>query len=111
MSERGMSDPATFGRVDSDGTVYVKTAAGERSVGSWQAGTPGGGPADCGAPDGDLGVGGGLFGGRAHASQTLRNSRRLRAGVDTANVVGDLDGLAARLDKLAGTAEERAGAA
>src|SRR5262245_14655831 len=35
-----MSDWTSFGRVDSDGTVYVKTAAGERVVGSWQAGTP-----------------------------------------------------------------------
>ena len=29
-----------FGRIDDDGTVYVKTADGERAVGSWQAGTP-----------------------------------------------------------------------
>jgi hypothetical protein len=29
-----------FGRVDSDGTVWVKTPDGERTVGSWQAGTP-----------------------------------------------------------------------
>ena len=35
-----MSDWTSFGRVDDDGTVYVKTAAGERVVGSWQAGTP-----------------------------------------------------------------------
>src|SRR5439155_1485308 len=34
------SDWTAFGRVDEDGTVYVKTAAGERAVGSWQAGTP-----------------------------------------------------------------------
>jgi hypothetical protein len=35
-----MSDWTSFGRVDDDGTVYVKTSAGERVVGSWQAGTP-----------------------------------------------------------------------
>ena len=29
-----------FGRIDDDGTVYVRTADGERAVGSWQAGTP-----------------------------------------------------------------------
>src|SRR5256885_8758532 len=34
------SDWTAFGRVDEEGTVYVKTAAGERVVGSWQAGTP-----------------------------------------------------------------------
>ena len=29
-----------WGRIDADGTVYVRTAAGERAIGSWQAGTP-----------------------------------------------------------------------
>src|SRR3954465_14672502 len=29
-----------WGRIDADGTVYVRTAAGERPIGSWQAGTP-----------------------------------------------------------------------
>jgi hypothetical protein len=29
-----------WGRVDSDGTVYLRTADGERVVGSWQAGEP-----------------------------------------------------------------------
>src|SRR5437588_289466 len=29
-----------WGRVDEDGTVYVRTATGERTVGSWQAGAP-----------------------------------------------------------------------
>ena len=32
------SDP--WGRVDDEGTVYVRTAEGERVVGSWQAGSP-----------------------------------------------------------------------
>jgi hypothetical protein len=32
------TDP--WGRVDADGTVYVRTAEGERAVGSWQAGEP-----------------------------------------------------------------------
>ena len=32
------NDP--WGRVDADGTVYVRTAEGERVVGSWQAGSP-----------------------------------------------------------------------
>ena len=33
-----VSDPRRFGRVADDGTVYLITAAGERVVGSWQAG-------------------------------------------------------------------------
>ena len=32
------ADPGRWGRVDDDGTVYVRTADGERAVGSWQAG-------------------------------------------------------------------------
>ena len=32
------NDP--WGRVADDGTVFVRTAAGERVVGSWQAGSP-----------------------------------------------------------------------
>ena len=32
------SDPHRFGRVDPDGTVWLISSAGERTVGSWQAG-------------------------------------------------------------------------
>src|SRR5215469_2384349 len=32
------NDP--WGRVDDDGTVYVRTAEGERMIGSWAAGSP-----------------------------------------------------------------------
>ena len=32
------SDPHQFGRVDDDGTVWLITSAGERVIGSWQAG-------------------------------------------------------------------------
>ena len=32
------SDPHRFGRVDDDGTVWLISAAGERIIGSWQAG-------------------------------------------------------------------------
>src|SRR5271156_2901530 len=34
------SDPHRFGRVDADGTVWLISAAGERTIGSWQAGDP-----------------------------------------------------------------------
>ncbi|MCW2594799.1 MAG: uncharacterized protein JWP39_687, partial [Jatrophihabitans sp.] len=27
-----------WGRIDEDGTVYVRTTDGERAIGSWQAG-------------------------------------------------------------------------
>src|ERR1700687_1744087 len=32
------SDPHRFGRVDPDGTVWLISSAGERVIGSWQAG-------------------------------------------------------------------------
>ncbi|MFE3703525.1 DUF349 domain-containing protein, partial [Nocardia tengchongensis] len=33
-----VSDPSQWGRVDEDGTAWVKSADGERVIGSWQAG-------------------------------------------------------------------------
>lgn len=32
-------DPHEFGRIDAEGVVWLKTASGERQIGSWQAGT------------------------------------------------------------------------
>jgi len=106
-----MSEPQSFGRVDADGTVYVKTAAGERVVGSWQAGTPEEGLAHFARRYLDLVteidlIEARLGSGAADASQSLATIRRLRGGLDEAHVVGDLDGLAARLDKLTSVAEE-----
>jgi len=111
-----MSEPTAFGRVDADGTVYVKTAAGERVVGSWQAGTPEEGLAHFARRFEDVRTEVDLLearlnSGTADAGQTLTSIRRIRGGLDEAHVVGDVDGLAARLDKLATIAEEKAGAA
>jgi len=111
-----MTGPMAFGRVDADGTVYVKTAAGERAVGSWQAGTPEEGLAHFARRFADLATEVDLLearlnSGAADPAHTLTSVRRLRGGLETANVVGDLDGLAARLDKLAAAAEEKASAA
>src|SRR5439155_573607 len=52
-----------------------------------------------------------LGSGTADPTHSLASIRRLRSGLDTAHAVGDLDSLAARLDKLAGIAEEKAGEA
>jgi hypothetical protein len=111
-----MNDASAFGRVDADGTVYVKTAAGERIVGSWQAGTPEEGLAHFARRFADLVtevdlIEARLGSGAADPGHSLSTIRRLRGGLDEAHVVGDLDGLAARLDKLAAVAEEKAGAA
>src|SRR3954462_13339093 len=40
-----MTDSEAWGRIADDGTVFVRTADGERAIGSWQAGTAGGGVA------------------------------------------------------------------
>ncbi|MDF2747609.1 MAG: hypothetical protein K0S98_1895, partial [Propionibacteriaceae bacterium] len=97
--------PAAFGRVDPDGTVYVRTRAGERSVGQ-VPGVP--------AEEAlaffirryealELEVS--LLETRI-ASQTLSpddalgSIKTVRAAVSQAHAVGDLDGLVARLDAL-----------
>lgn len=109
-------DWTTFGRVDAEGNVYVKTAAGERVVGSWQAGTPEEGLAHFARRFADLVtevdlVETRLGTGAADASHSLSTIKRLRTTLDEAHCVGDIDGLAARLDKLTAVAEEKAGEA
>ncbi len=111
-----MSDWTSFGRVDDDGTVYVKTSAGERVVGSWQAGTPEEGLAHFARRFADIVtevdlIEARLTSGAADPAHTLTSLRRLRASLDDAHVVGDIDGLADRVDKLTGTAEEKSGEA
>lgn len=107
-----MSDWASYGRVDADGTVWVKTSAGERTVGSWQAGTPEEGLAHFVRRYEDLLTEVALLetrlaSGAADPSQTLATAKRLRSGLDEAHVVGDLDGLAVRLDALTVVAQEK----
>ncbi|HEX6871856.1 MAG TPA: DUF349 domain-containing protein [Micromonosporaceae bacterium] len=111
-----MSDWTSFGRVDEDGTVYVKTAAGERIVGSWQAGTPEEGLAHFARRFADIVtevdlIEARLNSGAADPSHTVASLRRLKASLTDAHVVGDLDGLASRLDKLTALADEKAGEA
>lgn len=108
-----MSDWTAFGRVDADGTVYVKTAEGERVVGSWQAGSPEEGLAHFARRFADLVTEvdlaeARLNSGAADAAHSLTTIRRLRSALAEAHAVGDIDGLAARLDRLAVAAEEKA---
>ncbi|WP_410812452.1 DUF349 domain-containing protein [Micromonospora sp. 067-2] len=111
-----MSDWTAFGRVDADGTVYVKTTEGERVVGSWQAGAPEEGLAHFARRFADLVTEvdlteARLNSGAADAGHSLSTVKRIRATLPEAHVVGDIDALAARLDKLATLAEEKAGEA
>ena len=111
-----MNDWTAFGRVDADGTVYVKTAEGDRVVGSWQAGTPEEGLAHFARRFADLVtevdlVEARLKSGAADAPHSLSQRQAAAHPLDEAHVVGDIDGLAARLDRLAGVADEKAGEA
>src|SRR2546423_12363863 len=104
------SDWTTFGRVDEDGTVYVKTAAGERVVGSWQAGSPEEGLAhfarryDGVVTEVSL-IETRLSTGAGDAAHALARVKELRSELDEPHCVGDIDGLIERLDKPTATAE------
>jgi hypothetical protein len=111
-----MNDWTAFGRVDADGTVYVKTAEGDRVVGSWQAGTPEEGLAHFARRFADLVtevelIEARLKSGAADAAHSLSSVKRLRAQLDEAHVVGDIEGLTTRLERLATLADEKAGEA
>jgi Domain of Unknown Function (DUF349) len=108
-----MSDWTSFGRIDDEGTVYVKTAAGERVVGSWHAGTPDEGLAHFARRFADIVtevdlIEARLGTGAADPAHSIASLRRIRTSLDEAHVVGDLDGLASRLDKLTAVAEQKA---
>jgi hypothetical protein len=102
-----------FGRIDADGTVYVKTAAGEREVGSWQAGTPEEGLLHFARRFADLVtevdlLQARLASGAADPQHSVKSLKRLRTSLDEAHAVGDFDALAGRIDELTSQAEKRA---
>lgn len=105
------ADPARWGRVDPDGTVYLRTPDGERVVGSWQAGAPDEGLAHYARRFDDLLTEAELLSARLSAGgsdpkHTLSSARQLRGGLAEATVVGDVAGLADYLDVLVHQAEE-----
>ncbi|MGY1831906.1 DUF349 domain-containing protein [Geodermatophilus sp. SYSU D01180] len=107
------SDPARWGRVDEDGTVYVRTADGERAVGSWQAGDPAAGLAHFARRYDDLATEVGLLEARLKAHTGNPNELKAKAqaladSIPTATAVGDLDALAARARAMVGTADSAA---
>ncbi|WP_407686812.1 DUF349 domain-containing protein [Mycobacterium sp. HUMS_1102779] len=112
------SNPHQFGRVDDDGTVWLVSAAGERVVGSWQAGDPEAAFAHFGRRFDDLSTEVTLMeerlaSGTGDARKIKAHAAELAETLPTASVLGDVDALAARLDSLvnqadAGIAAERA---
>lgn len=96
------SDPSAWGRVDETGAVFVRTADGERQVGSWQAGSPEEGLAHFGTRFDDLAAEVGLL--EARLDSHPQDARKTRASAEslleqlpTAAVVGDLDSLSTQL--------------
>jgi hypothetical protein len=94
-----------WGRVTDDGTVYVKTADGERAVGSWHAGTPEQGLAHFTRRYEQLATEVTLLeqrlrSGAGDPRQVATSAERLKEGLPTAAAVGDLDALATRVDAL-----------
>ncbi|QBJ98225.1 DUF349 domain-containing protein [Rhodococcus sp. ABRD24] len=107
------SDPSLFGRVDDDGTAWVKTADGERQIGSWQAGDAAEGLAHFGRRYDDLATEVGLLearlaSGAGDAKKTRAAAEALAASLPTASVIGDIDALSARLNSIIEGSEQAA---
>lgn len=96
------SDPHRFGRVDDDGTVWLIGSAGERVIGSWQAGDPEAAFAHFGRRFDDLSTEIALMerrleSGTGDARKIKAAAATLAESLPTASVLGDVDALAARL--------------
>ncbi|MBB2990178.1 hypothetical protein FHR72_001646 [Mycolicibacterium iranicum] len=112
------SDPHRFGRVDPDGTVWLITASGERTIGSWQAGDAEAAYAHFGRRFDDLQTEVVLL--ETRLASGVGDARKIRSAAKTlaetlpeAHVLGDVDSLAARLAAIvehadSATQEEKA---
>ncbi|HTQ20407.1 DUF349 domain-containing protein [Mycobacterium sp.] len=99
------SDPHQFGRVDDDGTVWLISAAGERVIGSWQAGDPEAAFAHFGRRFDDLSteitlMEERLTSGTGDARKIRANAAALAETLPTACVLGNIDALEERLTNL-----------
>ena len=116
LPAREPSDPSKFGRVDDEGNVFLTRGGEERQIGSWQAGTPAEGLAHYGQRYDNLVTEVELIETRLRAhpedADSLRKSAEaLKASLDDAAVIGDIDAVEARLDKAidaSDTAREKA---
>ncbi|HEX3782743.1 MAG TPA: DUF349 domain-containing protein [Pseudonocardiaceae bacterium] len=102
--------PQRWGRVDADGTVYVRTADGERAVGSWQAGEPDEGLIHFARRFDDMRtevelLHARLASGSGDPKQAATSAKHLLASIADAAVVGDLAALTARTEYVIAEAE------
>lgn len=104
------SEQQPWGRVDETGTVFVRTADGEREVGQYPDATPEEALAYFERKYTDLAGQVGLLEQRvrrgAPAADVAKAVTTLRESVAQAHAVGDLDALARRLESLSGTTKE-----
>ncbi|MBW0270198.1 DNA repair ATPase [Nocardia sp. MH4] len=107
-----VTDPSKWGRVDEDGTAWVKTADGERIIGSWQAGDAAEGLEHFGRRFDDLATEVALLEARLAAGADARKTKAAALAIaetlPTAAVIGDIDGLAVRLQAITEHSEEAA---
>ena len=104
------NDP--WGRVDADGTVYVRTGDGERVIGSWAAGSPEEALAFFRRKFQSLETEVGLIEQRISATeiapaQAQATVQRLLHALEDASALGDLDGLRVRLEALTTAVDAR----
>jgi hypothetical protein len=101
-----------WGRVDAAGDVFVRTADGERQIGSWQVGEPEQALAFFGRKYDDLTVQVDLLeqrlgSGAAAPDETASGVRKLREALVDAHAIGDLAALSVRLDAIEASIAER----
>jgi len=107
----GASPSASWGRVDETGTVYVRTADGERQVGQWPDGDPGevlqhfARKYDALVLEVEL-LEQRVKGGTVSPDDATHALKQIRAAVSEAHAVGDLDALEARLADLGSLIDE-----
>src|SRR5436309_7320905 len=105
-----MTDTEAWGRIADDGTVFVRTADGERAIGSWQAGTPEEGLAYYQRRYDDLVAEVAVLEARvgtADPKQVAAAATKLRAGLPEASALGDLDSLDGRLAAVLEKCDQR----
>jgi hypothetical protein len=102
-----------WGRIDADGTVYVRTGETERQIGSWQAGDAQAGIAFYVRRYEDLETEDVLLekrlaSGAGDPASTRTHAEALLEQLPTVAAIGDLDGLAGRLTALLSAVEVKA---
>jgi hypothetical protein len=108
-------DPHRFGRVEPDGTVVLISSAGERVIGSWQAGDAEAAYAHFGRRYDDLHTEVALLetrlaSGSGDARKIKTAAAALLEGLPTAAVLGDVDAVHARLTAIVEHAGDAAAA-